>query len=482
MGDVKSLKKSLKDKKKKYESYQASIQNQTDNELPASPEVSLKDIDEDIKKLAKGYLFNGQPEKAFEQITLLSSTADKSQFYNHLLKAYSHLNLDEALSYIKGLADQDQKFESIHQIGIEYAKIDPERASRIALLIEKPEQKENLIKEIVLLALEEDPRKVLKITHLIEDLDLKIKIICNIAKKLHENNQKPELINSLQQLIDLILNSALGKVKENNFGDPYYNFLKDAIQCIAEAENPARADQIIEKIADQELKEKIAMDLFKILYKMVDEVRTKYEPTVVFSQYYLFNTFTSKITKEIEEFAMMGGNVCSNALKKEYEFKALFLSLFGFNFSVFPTLERVYIDLKHNSNRSIGYYVYPSKNAHDEIEGSLINKTLKLFFEGIQKSSHPITVYNMDFIPYLGKPTVIVGSDPEINDDLKTKVSTMGDSINFTIDDSLFEGGKTRNNLKEIFPPNICKVVNLVLSYEFINDYNIFKSFIQTVT
>ena len=37
------------------------------------------------------------------------------------------------------------------------------------------------------------------------------------------------------------------------------------------------------------------------------------------------------------------------------------------------------------------------------------------------------------------------------------------------------------NNLKKVFTPDKCRLVNLMLSYEFINDYNMFKTFIQSL-
>jgi len=45
----------------------------------------------------------------------------------------------------------------------------------------------------------------------------------------------------------------------------------------------------------------------------------------------------------------------------------------------------------------------------------------------------------------------------------------------------MFEGGKSTEFLKEIFQSPNVQVINLILSYEFINDYNIFKEFIESL-
>jgi hypothetical protein len=49
------------------------------------------------------------------------------------------------------------------------------------------------------------------------------------------------------------------------------------------------------------------------------------------------------------------------------------------------------------------------------------------------------------------------------------------------VDDDLFEGGQAKEFLKRVFNSNNVAVINLILSYEFINDYNILKAFIEAL-
>ena len=140
-------------------------------------------------------------------------------------------------------------------------------------------------------------------------------------------------------------------------------------------------------------------------------------------------------------------------------------------------MERVYTDL----NKAVAYYIYPSIDNHDKKELDAINHTLRQFFSVPNATSHFI-VFNLDFIPYLGKPTIIISSEDDINDNLKAKIrNALGDSANLHVDDSLFKGGTTVDNLKQVFTPNKCRIVNLLLSYEFINDYGAFKKLIQSL-
>jgi hypothetical protein len=95
--------------------------------------------------------------------------------------------------------------------------------------------------------------------------------------------------------------------------------------------------------------------------------------------------------------------------------------------------------------------------------------------------SSQLLIFNLDFIPYLGKPTVILSSESQLSNTIKSKVEKLGDSVNLIIDDSMFKGGEIYDNLKKIIPPTKGEIFNLILSYEFINDYNAFKAFIQSL-
>ena len=216
---------------------------------------------------------------------------------------------------------------------------------------------------------------------------------------------------------------------------------------------------------------------------MVDEIRTRMEPSPVYSHYYLFNTVTSNINEFVKSFSLTGGNISNNILMNDFNFNAIIVSLFSYDFSIFPIIDRVYSDLKFNLNKSFAYYIYPSKENHSQSELKTINNTLTQFLaSNLKNTPNSILIFNLDFIPYLGKPTIILSCEPGIDDEINSKITkNLGDSANLIIDESLFKGGAIVDNLKQLFPPNMCKIVNLILSYEFINDYNILKSFIQSI-
>ncbi|MFW9785703.1 MAG: hypothetical protein ACFFFB_25695, partial [Candidatus Heimdallarchaeota archaeon] len=138
-------------------------------------------------------------------------------------------------------------------------------------------------------------------------------------------------------------------------------------------------------------------------------------------------------------------------------------------------------DLKYNLKKEIGYYVFPSiQNFHNN-DSSVLKGTLSLFFKNFKNIAGKLLVFNLDFIPYLGKPTIILSSESDSNITIKKKLEKIGDSINLIIDDSMFKGGKIYDNLISIFPSNKCDIFNIILSYEFLNDYNAFLKLIQSL-
>ena len=212
---------------------------------------------------------------------------------------------------------------------------------------------------------------------------------------------------------------------------------------------------------------------------MVDEIKIKVEPTIVFSQYYTLNVLTSKLSREIKDFSFVGGNISNNTLLNDFNFNIAFISLFSLDFSIFPFIDRVYSDLKNNSQKSFAYYLYPSLSNHNQEELQIMRSTLTQFFP-INKMNGPITMFNLDFIPYLGEPTIIISSENSqlISSKIKNKLA---DRVKLLVDNDLFEGGKVKEFLVSVFNSNKITIINLVLSYEFINDYNILKAFIEAL-
>ena len=430
--------------------------------------ASVEEIDNDVKNLSKRYLSLNNIEKALEYSLQLSNEDDKRNFYYDLIRAFASIDFDQAIKFIPGLKDEAKKLEIIEGLAIEQANINPERGINAVLLIENPQAKETLMKVVIGKIIPLNPGLAANFIDHVNDESEKINFLLNIIKELVQINEKSETIRLLNKSIDLL------KVNSESWA---YELFKDALQALAELDSPKSTAIFIEELTQPGIKERINTEIFDDIYEMVDEIKTKIEPTIVFSQYFSFNTFASSINESVKTLSSIGGNVSNNLLVKDYNYRIALVSLFSFNFSIFPTMERVYTDL----NKAIAYYIFPSIDNHGKEELAAINNSLKQFFN-IQNATNQLIVYNLDFIPYLGKPTIILSSEHDINDHLKAKItSAIGDSANLHVDDSFFKGGAIVDNLKQVFTPDKCKIVNLLLSYEFINDYDVFKKFIQSL-
>lgn len=479
--EVKIIEKEIKELIKIYSETQKNLQTSDTPLLNGSTGVKLAEIDNKLRVLAKSYLSMGDFFKALEYSLKLSDEGEKIKFYYHLIRANATVNLDATLEVIKNLNEKNKKNQVVEKIALDLLNTNQDQVIKVLSFIDDASLKENALINIISKSLENGFNLALKFSESIEDEIVKIKVLFNIIKKLHDKKNNALILKIINQINQIILNSNKIVLSAKDYKNPAYAFFRGTICIIAELDCPEAADTVIGGISSVELRERVAKDLFNEIYEMVKEKKTKVEPIGTFSQFFLLNTYASKISNEIQNFSLIGGNASSNILMGDYNFNIALISLFSFDFSIFPIIDRVYSDLKYSSDKSFAYYIYPSINNHDQEELGAIQSTLKRFFQP-EKISKQVVVFNFDFIPFLGKPTIILSSELDETNSIKTKiVKHLGDRVNLIIDDSLFRGGETVNNLNRIFYGSNFKIVNLVLSYEFINDYDTFKAFIQSI-
>ena len=479
---TKKIEKELKELIKIAVQQQPETKSSNNELLKPNAHVVRGKIDDKLKILAKSYISNDEFQKALKTALQISKEKEGIELHNALIRVNAPKNLDESLQTVEDLKDLNNKNQLIKNIALDYININPDEIPKILSLIEETTVKEKFLLEILFKSLKKEVSIALKLVEQIEDEIIKIKVLFNIIKKIHEEKKDNLILPILKQIDQIILSSDKITLSERKYNNPAYEFFKETICILAELDCPETADKIIGEISSKELRENIAKDLFNELYETVEEKKTKVEPIGQFSQFYILNTYTSKISNEIETFALIGGNVSNNVLVGNFKFKFALISLFSYDFSIFPLIDRVYSELAYNSDKSIAYYIYPSISDHNGEEVRIIQHTLKRFVQP-ERITNQVRIFNLDFIPYLGKPTVILSSISEDLNNIKSKIiSNLKDSVNVIIDDDLFKGGKTVDTLTSIFYGNQFKIVNLVLSYEFINDYNLFKNFIQSLT
>jgi len=480
--DTKKVEKQLKELIKIAVGPQPNDSSSGSELLRGDAQVVRGKFDDKLKMLAKSYISNGEFEKALETALKISVEKERIELHNALIRANAFRNLDESLKTAENLKDIKKKNQIIKNIAFDRINVNPDEIPKILSLIEETTVRDKMLLDILYDSLKKETSIALKLVEQIEDEIIKIKVLFNIIKKIHEEKKDDLILPIVKQIDQIILNSDKIALSERKYNNPAYEYFKESICILAELDCPETADKLIGDISSKELRENIAKELFNELYEMVEEKKSKIEPIGQFSQFYILNTYTSKISNEIETFSLVGGNVSNNVLAGNLNFKIALISLFSYDFSIFPLIDRVYSELAYNSDKSIAYYIYPSISDHDEEEVRIIHHTLKRFVQP-ERITNQVRIFNLDFIPYLGKPTVILSSISEDLNPIKSKIiKNLKDSVNVIIDDDLFKGGKSVDTLTSIFYGHQFKIVNLVLSYEFINDYNIFKNLVQSLT
>lgn len=477
---IESTKNGIKQTEKEIETLLKNL-NQQNESLSQNESEDIHKIDILFKKLAKSYLAMGDIYKTLETALKLSKQEEQMQFYYELIRVYASTNLDQSLQIIKNLNDKNGRDKVLSEIAFDYVNINSEQISKIISLINNPTIKDQAIINVVSKCYNNQFELALKLSNGITEELLKVKVLFNLMKELKKSKQKEQILQIINKIDQIIKNSNQINLEENQFDNPSYSYFKDSICIIAELDCPETAEKIIKNSGSNEMQDQLAKDLFDLIYEMVDEVRIKVEPTVIQSQFYTLNTYTSQLSNELQDFSLLGGNTSSNVLMKKFDFKILFLSLFSLDFSIFPFLDRVYNDLQNNSKKSIAYYIYPSINNHDQEELNVILRTLKQFFS-VSNLRKDLVIFNIDFIPYLGKPTAIFASNSRILTQIRQKLeSKLGENATILVDEGMFQGGKSLESIKEILGVMGADIINLVLSYEFLNDYNLFKMFIESL-
>jgi hypothetical protein len=176
-----------------------------------------------------------------------------------------------------------------------------------------------------------------------------------------------------------------------------------------------------------------------------------------------------------------GGNASSNVLGGQYNSNIAIFSLFGQSFPLFPIMERIYTEFVYMHQKSFYYFLYPMKENLSERETKVLTAALQRFWvKPASEIRGQVFLFNMDFIPPQAIPTVIIGSDEDINIAVETTIKrALGNAAEVIIDEGLFRGGQLHEFLTQLLPPAKYKVINIVLTYDFLTSTDLFRNFIN---
>ncbi len=310
-----------------------------------------------------------------------------------------------------------------------------------------------------------------------ENIDKSIDLITDLDKISEQVPLYYEIIKILYQKDKKKCLSVIHTLIEKAIKAGLTEGIKFSIILIGSIAGPKKAVETIKNIPEN-LKKGINDELDSYLWEKIEEQKTKIETTVISSIYYNFNSVKDP-DQNIEYVVKKGGNISENLLSSNFTSFVGILCLFRFDFSIFHAIEASYSEILNEKGNSFYYLIAPQDNIKDSnfIElKSLLNKILVKNAKKIESKTY---IFNLDFIPYLSKPTIII-EDSEENLAIKSIVErSFGNEISFIIDSGLFKGGEMNRILRETLPENKFKILNLVMTYDFLNDYNMLKKFLN---
>ncbi len=126
------------------------------------------------------------------------------------------------------------------------------------------------------------------------------------------------------------------------------------------------------------------------------------------------------------------------------------------------------------------YINYPI-TMFSEKEKGIIKEAITKFLPKLS-TNKPVIVFNLEFLPKLGRPSVILGKDDSVNEiqEIYSLIrSRLTEDFLVQLDENVFSGGNILETVKEFCTPFNVKVINLALSGEFEETIDYFIHFMK---
>ncbi|GAB4322788.1 MAG: hypothetical protein Kow0069_27670 [Promethearchaeota archaeon] len=344
-------------------------------------------------------------------------------------------------------------------------------------LVEKVEDtlaRDALLEQLAYRLAADDPTRAVEVAGQIADVGRRVGTMLLVAPHLSASGDAAKAISVLTSSFEVALAVASGEVT---------SLLADTVTTLAKYASPAEAHAALQRVGHP-LREQLTDAVFDQVYRWEEIKATRLEDERVVEVHYAFSALVEGVTDPLRRFSELSGNVSPNLLAGKPTSVVSFLFPFRHSYSVLPVLDRVYNELFYQEGKEYSYLYFPSNDLNDGEEASVLVSALQAFFVRKAEAFPGVhTVFLADFIPDLIKPTVIVGSDAEVNEAIRSAVSKcLGDAVELIIDDGLFSGGKIHDLARSTLKPPNFKLVNLALTYAFLRDPNLLRGFISCFT
>lgn len=141
------------------------------------------------------------------------------------------------------------------------------------------------------------------------------------------------------------------------------------------------------------------------------------------------------------------------------------------------------VRMKEKFGKVSFYLSYPLSSDFDENELLIIKEAIKTFVLPYSSSSKPLFVLNLDIIPELEKPSIIIGYEKSgIYESVRNLlIKKFGNRTDIFYDDCVFSGGLLYDNLVDWAGSSKARILNIVLSNNFMSDIKLFEELLESL-
>jgi len=218
--------------------------------------------------------------------------------------------------------------------------------------------------------------------------------------------------------------------------------------------------------------------------KIVDKIKEIVEEQVYSTSIYL-NALDKESSTQLKQFAKKGD---SNILTSATGLPLCICYFYSENqmskWKIRPALIRdISIRIKEKFGKFSYYLSYPLSQHLDEDEIPNIQEAIQTFVLPHSSSAKPLLILNLDIIPELEKPSIIIGYEKSgIYEEVRGLLTDIfGNSIDIFVDDCVFSGGLLYNQLSTWTGPSHARVLNMVLSNNFISNISLFQNLVESL-
>jgi len=408
-------------------------------------------------------------DKAYELASKLSDPAQRDSLMGIIAQQYALKKPKRSGEIVQQISNPTVRGQVHFQIIQYLSGKDLSNAADLAETLPDSEQRDKVLVNICRMAMQKNPAHAKNPLAQISNSDLKLQVTLELASAM--------AVHSRSEVEPLIKN-AIEMIQKQGTADAL-NLIAQAIIQFADDVDPAKAEVLYHGLPPQQ-QQQIHDLVFNHLYELVSVTSVRIGDELIAHVFFLFNSLCTNLNELMLQFVNDGGNASNNLLGNNPNASIAIFNLFRQPFPLFPILERVNTELAYIQKKNFYYFMYPLKEYLSEREISMLTHVIQRFWGKQGKSSQgQMFVFNVDFIPQQTKPTIILGSDEEVNLAIQSAIKrAFGTKAELTIDEGLFKGGKTYEFLTDLLPPPRFKIINFVLTYDFLTNIELFKSFI----